>query len=76
MNCVHISAPTFSLNMLFDEAFSKYALLFTFSLGDDKVSIHVNLYIPTQKIERGLYNHQADSPFYMWPDVCSVKLQA
>ena len=29
-----------------------------------------------RKIELVIYNHQVDSPFYLWPDICYIDLQA
>ena len=47
------------------------------SLGGDKVSIltHTHSHKCLKKIEVAIYNHQADSPFYLWPIVQSGELQ-
>ena len=44
----------------------------------DKVSMLTHIYPqkPLRKIKVATCNRQVDSPFYLWPDVCSGTLQA
>ena len=48
-----------------------------FTLGGDQVSMltHTYPHKPLKKIYVTMCNHQADSPLYVWPDICSGDLQ-
>ena len=55
---------------------STSVLSHTYTRGD-KVSMltHTYPHKPLGKIKVTIYNHQADSPFYVWPDIWSGELQ-
>ena len=50
----------------------------TMTLRGYKVSMKTHTYPhkPLGKIKVDICNHQVDSPFYLWPDVCSGDMQA
>ena len=55
-----------------------FYLLVLLGLRDDKVSTvdHTYPHKLLMKTEVAICNHQVDSPFYLWPNVCSGDLHA
>ena len=62
-------------------SFNQKEVAYTFllkTLDSDKVIMlaHTYQHKPLRKIKVAIYNHQGNSPFNLWPDVCSGDLQA